>query len=161
MSGEADVTARDALAVAQRALSKANAAEDLADDIEDLEDRVVALELRLSERDDSTPYQQLTLDEKVGMVREHAYEKARTAGGHAKLDYDDVMWEVFDGKPSADHCYKLMRIADGGDDERDPLPGFEYRNPPEGNKHLAVDADRAKAHAMFSSANKDPAEGEA
>jgi hypothetical protein len=86
------------------------------------------------------------------MVREHAYRKAQSAGGMAKLDYDDIMWSVFDGEPGTKHCYKLMRKAAG-------VPGFEHRDPSDGNKHLAVNADRAKRSTAFSPRTKPSTEG--
>jgi hypothetical protein len=144
------VSPRDALAVAQEALQKATAADHLTDEVDDLRDRVVALELRLSQDDDRTPYDQLATRDKVGMVRQHAFEKAVNNGGGAKLDYDDVTWEVFDGEPSAKHCYKLLRLAAEGGDGVDPVPGFEWvPRPANGNKHLRVDAGRAKSHGSF------------
>lgn len=158
MSDGPDVTPEDALAVAQRALSKTNELGELETQVEDLQERVVALELRLSEYSDERDYRDLTLDDKIGMVREHAFNKAAGSGGRTKLDYSDVMWEVFDGEPSADHCYKLMRLAAGGEDT-DSIPGFKMANPDTGNKHLRVDADRAKSHVMFSSAKKDSSGG--
>lgn len=156
---EDDVSARDALAIAQRALVKASEIEDeLRSDLDEataeidrLRDDVTALELRLSEHDNDRDYAQLSRDEKVGMVREHAFEKATRGSGVAALDYDDIMWEVFDGEPSADHCYTLMKLAAD-------VRGFEEKTPPSGNRSLTVDAREAKRGAVFSSANKTTSE---
>lgn len=144
MSDEPDVSAKDALAVAQRALSKANDLESLQGEVDELRERVVALELRLSEYDEDTDYRDLTLNDKIGMVREHGFEKAQMAGGRAKLDYDDIMWEVFDGNPGTKHCYKLMRKAAEG------MDGFQHRDPDSGSQHLAIDAKRTKKNIAFS-----------
>jgi hypothetical protein len=81
------------------------------------------------------------------MVREHAFQKASRGSGVAALDYDDIMWEVFDGEPSADHCYTLMKLAAD-------VRGFEVKTPASGNRSLTVDAKEAKRGAVFSSANK-------
>ena len=148
---EDDVSARDALAIAQRALAKANRVDELEDDIEQLRDEVTSLELRLSEHDDDRDYAQLTRDDKVGMVREHAFQRASRGSGVAALDYDDIMWEVFDGEPSADHCYTLMKLAAD-------VRGFEVKTPASGNRSLTVDAREAKRGAVFSSANKTTSE---
>lgn len=126
---------------------------DVESTVEDLRDEVTELKLRLSEHDDAD-YQDLTLDDKIGRVREHAFRKAQSAGGRAKLDYDDIMWEVFDGEPGTKHCYKLMRRAAGStEDEQgdinDGQIGFVVRDPSGGNRHLAVDAERAKAAPDF------------
>ena len=151
MSEEDDVSARDALAIAQRALGKANGLEadldEATDEIERLREDVTSLELRLSEHDDDRDYAELTRDDKVGMVREHAFQKASRGSGLAALDYDDIMWEVFDGEPSADHCYTLMKLAAD-------VRGFEVKTPASGNRSLTVDAKEAKRGAVFSSANK-------
>ena len=151
MSEDDDVSARDALAIAQRALAKANGLEADLDEataeIEQLREDVTSLELRLSEHDDDRDYAELTRDDKVGMVREHAFQKATRGSGVAALDYDDIMWEVFDGEPSADHCYTLMKIAAD-------VRGFEVKTPASGNRSLTVDAKEAKRGAVFSSANK-------
>lgn len=149
---EEDTTANDALAIAQRALAKANDIEVLEEEIADLRSQVTSLELRLSEFDDDRDYRDLSRDDKVGLVREHAFEKAVQGAGTVSLDYDDIMWEVFDGEPSADHCYTLMQLAAD-------VRGFDVRNPPSGNRSLTVDAEEAKRGAVFSSANKTVSEG--
>lgn len=165
---ESDVRPEDALQVAQRALAKVNDLEDeLAetdDRLDDLEEKLTAATLRLSEIDDERAYQERTLDEKIGMVREHAFERAANGHGRATLDYDDIMWEVFDGEPSPSHCYKLLRLAAGltdSDSDRPTggdIPGFSCRDPDNGNYHLAVDASEAKRGAAFYSENKAVAE---
>jgi len=147
-----DVTARDALAIAQRALAKANDLEDdlkaATDRIDDLETDVTRMSLRLSEHDNDRPYDSLNRDDKVGKVREHAFEKAAQGRGQAALDYSAIKWEVFDGEPSADHCYTLMDLAA-------EVRGFNVKTPPSGNRSLVVDAAAAKQSAVFSSAKKD------
>src|SRR6056297_2555841 len=99
MSEGDDISARDALAIAQRALAKANGLEDdlneATAEIEQPREDVTSLELRLSEHNDDRDYAELTRDDKVGMVREHAFQKAVRGSGVAGLDYDDIMWEVF------------------------------------------------------------------
>jgi len=153
----------DVLQVAQRALAKVN---ELEDDLEELEqdhaeatEDLTALKLRVEERDEDREYRDYGTDEKVGMVREHAYRKAVDGYGRTKLYYDDVEWEVFGGEPGSDHCYKLLRLAAADDEEdrdsmRDGVPGFAFRDPDSGQMHLAVDADLAERGAAFSSQNK-------
>jgi len=155
---DVDITPRDVLEVAQRALAKVN---ELEREHEQLQERFVEVELRLSEIDDERGYAEYSLDEKVGLVREHAYRKARTQGGRTKLYYDDVMWGVFDGEPGPAHCYKLIRRAAGLDDEKTGgrTPGFRARDPENDSYHLAVDADRVKDGVAFFSENKTSSEG--
>jgi len=163
-------TAEDAVQVAQRALAKVNELEreqnELAGDLDEALEELTALRLRVQERDEDLDYSQLKLNDKVGMVREHVYRKAVDGHGRAKIDYDDVMWSVFDGEPGPSHCYKLMRLAaaEEGDDEeelkekrssfRDGVVGFAFRDPDGGNKHLAVDADLAQQGVAFYPENK-------
>lgn len=108
MSDGPDVSPEDALQVAQRALGKVN---ELDSRSEDLEEDLTAATLRLSEFDEDREYDQLTRDDKIGMVREHGFRRAMDSGGRAALDYDDIRWEVFDGGPSPAHCYDLMKWA--------------------------------------------------
>ncbi|WP_434521264.1 hypothetical protein [Halorubrum sp. AS12] len=163
-----DVSARDALAIAQRALARVNEFEDRIDQLEvqrgELQEDLTAVKLRLSEIDDERPYKSLSIDEKVGMVREHAFRKAVDRNGRAKLDYDDVMYEVFDGKPGSKHCYKLIRLAAGLDPDSDEktggtIPGFTARDPSSGNYHLAVNAAEAKRGEVFFPRTKTGGEG--
>ena len=163
-----DPRVEDALQIAQRALAKAN---DLEGDIEDqrqeiaeLREDLTATQLRLSEMDEDRDYASLTLDEKIGMVREHAFEKALAKGGKTTLDYDDIMWHVFEGEPGTKHCYKLMRLAAGtGDDAqgdiREGAIGFVVRDPDNDARHLAVNADLAQQNVALFPENKAATEG--
>lgn len=161
---EPDVRPEDGLQVAQRALSKASDLErefnDLLKDYDDLVEDLTAIKLRLSEIDEERPYESLSLNEKIGKVREHAFQRAANGHGKATLDYNDVMWSVFDGEPGADHCYKLMRLATGVDDgnEVQDVPRFKFLES-ERLVKLAVDADRAKQGVAFSPENKTTSEG--
>lgn len=149
------VRPEDALQVAQRALSKVNELEgelnDLRSECDETAEELAAVKMRLSEIDDERPYSGLTLDEKVGMVREHAFRRASNGHGKAALDYNDIMWSVFDGEPGAKHCYKLMERAADAD-------GFKYGKQ-DGSKSLLVDADQAKRGVAFFPENKTPTEG--
>lgn len=139
-------TPEDAVAIAQRALGKVL---DLEGEVAELTEEVTELRLLTSEWTDQD-YHKLDKDTKIGMVREHAYTKARDGQGRA-LTYDDVMWEVFDGKPSADHCYDLMEAAG-------QIRGFKYRKNTRPKK-LVCNPDQAELSAAFSSANKTDTEG--
>jgi hypothetical protein len=148
-----DASVDDAIALAQRALARVSDLEgrlgDVEDALEEQGDDLTALSLRVEEVLDEDPdYETLGRAEKVGLVREHAFRKAARAGTRrATIDYNAVMWEVFDGEPSESHCYTLLRRAAGYDGETDTstLEGFEWREPDGENNHLAVDADAAKA----------------
>lgn len=151
-----EVSPRDAVEIAQRALAKANDLErdldQLHDDYEDVVEDLTAVRLRLSEFDEDRAYDDLTRDDKIGMVREHAFRKAADGAGRIRLDYDDIRWEVFDGGPSPSHCYDLMKWAE-------QARGFEHKTPSNGNEHLLCDAREAKRSAAFYSAKKDSTGG--
>jgi len=146
------ITPEDALQVAQRALQRANEieldVEDLRETVKAQHERIVALEAR---QEDTSEYDTLDRDTKVGMLREHVVERARQQHGLAAIDYNDVQWGVFDGEPSADHCYTLMQLAANAD-------GFEYENPDGENKRLTVNIDATNPVLGFSRANKDSPE---
>ena len=143
--------ATDAIQIAQRALARLSEEREqrqqLEQTVDELSERIVAMEVRLEAADQEQDYRDLSLDEKVGRVREHLFSRAQASGGRAALDYNDIVWSVFDGEPSADHAYKLMRLAADVD-------GFDVENPRKGNKKLTVDVRQAKRSAAFSSANK-------
>ena len=142
MSDDIEILPEDALQVAQRALAKANRIDDVEQELADLQDQVTALELRLSEFDDERDYRDLSRDEKIGMVREYAFERA-TSGRGRTFDVSDIREGLFDGKPSRDHCYDLMRWAG-------EATGFEYREPSGRKYHLRVDPDRAREARLYS-----------
>jgi len=154
MSDEAEQLAEDALQVAQRALGKLQEEREQRQELEETVDRLVERvgELEAKTATDDRAYETLSRNEKVGMVREHLHRRAQAAGGRAQIDYDDIVWEVFGGEPSADHAYTLMELAAEAE-------GFRVRDPDEGNKHLAVDIDDASAGAAFSRANNPVGEG--
>ncbi|WP_265111111.1 hypothetical protein [Halosolutus halophilus] len=157
MSDGSNVRPEDALQVAQRAMARCSELEDIVDELRednlDLQDRVTSLELRYEDIEENRSYDDLDRDGRVGAVREHAFRGATESHGKAALDYNDIMWSVFDGEPSADYCYKLMRLAA-------KEPGFEYQNPTGKGKQLIVDAREARTGASFSSAKKTDLEGE-
>lgn len=141
-----DVTAEDALQVAQRALTKANRVDGLEERVDELENDLAGMALRLSAIEEDRPYDGLTLNEKIGMVREELFNQA-TDGRGRTMEYSDVRDIVFDGMPSGKHCYKLMRLAADAQ-------GFRFRDPENGNKRLVVDPEEAKRTWAFCSENK-------
>jgi hypothetical protein len=156
-SGVSDRDIDDVLAVAQRALARVGDLEDRVAELEahvvDLQEEQTAHALRLSELDEDRQYDTLTRDDKIGIVREWAFERAVDAGGQIALDYDDVRWGCFDGEPGAAHCYDLMQWAAEAE-------GFERVDPDGANIQLRVDADRAKrARRLFAEKKRGAAEG--
>ena len=146
--GGVDIRPEDALQIAQRALAKVNGLEERVDE---LEGDVTELSLRLSEHGEDRRYESLTIDEKIGMVREHGFVVARDGHGKAALDYKDIRYGCFDGEPSADTCYRLMRRAAGcgGDGTQiQDIPGFEFDQSTRPMR-LTVNAEAAKRSAAF------------
>ncbi|SEO69928.1 hypothetical protein SAMN05216388_101735 [Halorientalis persicus] len=156
MTDGVEIEPEDALEVAQRALARVSELEERLDETEaenaELKERLTVLELRYDDLDGGRSYDDLDRNGRVGRVREHAFERATEGHGHATLDYNDVMWSVFDGEPSADYCYKLMRLAADA-------TGFTFRDPDGKGKELRVNADAARQGVSFSSANKTAQEG--
>jgi len=124
---------------------------DLRDRVDDLEDEIERLEFRVGQLetilpDEQDPYAELTREQKVQRIQRYLLERAEATNGVAAVDYDDVQWSVFNGEPSADHCYTLMQLA------AEQTPGFTYRDN-ERPKRLTVDLDATNAEADFSHAN--------
>ena len=113
----------------------------------ELEERVAELEGLVDPDPGSTAYQQLTKAQKVHRVRSALVEEAEKSGGRAALKYDDVKW-LFDGHPSAGHCYDLMgRAAD--------MDGFAYDRPngDGGQKRVRVNLDGVNDLDRFHAVN--------
>lgn len=123
----------------------------LRDRVAELEDTVERLAFRVGSLEELLPdetdaYGELTREQKVQRVQRYLLERAQATNGRAAVDYDAVQWSVFDGEPSADHCYTLMQLAAAD------TPGFTYRDA-ERPKRLTVDLDATNADADFSHAN--------
>ena len=148
-----DVRPEDALQVAQRALTKVNEQEEKIAaqeaEIADLRNELQALSARTAEASD---FDDLDRDTRVGAIREHVIKRAQEQNGRAAIDYNGVMWEVFDGEPSKGYCYKLMRLAAQG-------TGFDVRDPSDGNQQLTVNLDAMNDAPGLSRVNTPVAEG--
>lgn len=117
------------------------------DERQELEARVAELEGLVDPDPGATAYQQLTKAQKVHRVRSALVEEAEKSGGRAALKYDDVKW-LFDGHPSAGHCYDLMeRAAD--------MDGFAYDRPAGdgGQKRVRVNLDGVNDLDRFHAVN--------
>lgn len=105
--------------------------------IEELEETVAALQEQVSGLQrlvDPDPgaveYQEMTRQEKVYQVRKKLVELAANTNGRAAYKYRDVK-RLFDGHPSAGHCYDLMERAG-------ELEGFAYEDNPDGEKRVVA-----------------------
>lgn len=143
---DVEVRPEDALQVAQRALAKAKRVDEVEEQLDDLQNDLTSVKLRLSSYDEDRSYDDLSRDDKIGMVREELFDRAIDGRGRS-MDYTDVRDVVFDGEPSNDHCYKLMRLAA-------EARGFELQDPNNGNRRLLVDPADARRGWAFSSATK-------
>jgi len=143
------ITAEDAVQVAQRALQKVN---ELETEVDKLQSENETLRSRVEELEASQPdpdeYDQLDRPDKVGLLKRHLITKASDTNGKAAADYKEVKYGVFDGQPSADHCYTLMKQA-----AQDTA--FTFQNPSNSNKRITVNTNRRKTNTEFSHANKD------
>lgn len=129
-----EITADDAYEVARLSKVQAQSNEDR---IEELEARVKELEQDAAVKLRYDEYQSLQRPEKVRMVQKSILNRARARSGKHEYDYDDIIWGVFDGEPSADHAYRLMELA-GQDD------GFEYVDRPDTKKVLRCSAKEVR-----------------
>ncbi|MEZ3163270.1 hypothetical protein ABNG03_00140 [Halorubrum sp. RMP-47] len=128
------------------------AVHEIVEENQQLRERVAELEGLVDPDPGATDYQQLTKPQKVSRVRSALVEEAEKRGGRAALQYDDVKW-LFDGYPSAGHCYDLMeRAAD--------LDGFAYDRPSGdgGQKRVRVNLDGVNDLERFHAVNNGSAE---
>lgn len=118
---------RDHAKALQRISALEEENEELRETVETLRERVVELESQVYPGLEDREYGDLDRDEKVGMVRRHLVQQARAHKRMgqppvAKVTYRGVRADVFDGHPTAHHCYDLMRLAGNGE-------GFEFVEP--------------------------------
>lgn len=134
-------TPRDAVELARQAIQRVNdleeTVEEQAETIQRQQEQIERLQAALPERQE---YDQLDKQTKIGMVREHVVKRAQDNAGKAKIDYQGVKWEVFDGEPSPYHCYELMEQAGTAD-------GFDYQEPANENKRLTVNMSQKNGNA--------------
>lgn len=119
-----------------------NTIAEMTDDRQRLKFRIGKLEELLPDEEDD--YQTYSREDKVSLVKSHLMERAYATNGKAAVDYDDVIWSVFDGEPSRDHAYTLMDLAaetDGFNVDTSVRP-----------RELRVDLDQTKSSADFSRA---------
>lgn len=103
--------------------------------VNELEERVDELEQIVEPDPGTTAYEQLTKGQKVHRVRKTLAERADARNGVASMKYREVMM-LFDGHPSAGHCYDLMERAG-------EMDGFVYdaAGNGEGKKRIRVKLD--------------------
>lgn len=113
-----DLRPEDVRAAIDIAKSAKQESLDLREEIENLEEQVERQQFRLGKFQvvidalDEEPYDRLSKDEKVARIRNELIERAeRSRNGVAALDYEDIVWGVFDGQPSARHAYDLLELA--------------------------------------------------
>lgn len=119
--------------------------------VEDQAERIRELEQLVDPDPASTPYEQLTKDQKVNHIRRHLVEMGQAGNGKAAMQYREIK-ALFDGHPSPGHCYDLMRTAAA-------LDGFQYDEGGSGNKRVRCDVAAVKDDRCFHAANKDRGAG--
>jgi len=137
----------------QRLDAMSNWIDNLEDRVEDLERengelrrQVSELKAEVSPDPGSKEYADLSRAEKVQRIREQLLETAGTKrNGMAAMKYREIMM-LFDGNPSAGHCYDLMRRAGEAD-------GFDYDENGDGQKRICVDADAVNDDSLVHAVN--------
>ena len=132
---------------------KLNSAVDRIEDLErenaELRRQVAALQGEVDPDPGSKEYSDLSRAEKVRQIRERLVDVAGADhNGTAAMKYKDVMW-LFDGHPSAGHCYDLMERAG-------QLDGFDYSaaGGGKGDKRVTVNLDAVKDESLVHGVNK-------
>lgn len=90
-------------------------------------ERLAELEAYVDRRTEQTSYADMTKRDKVWTIRKTLLSQE---GGNPSMRYQDVMW-LFDGEPSAGHCYNLMEYAADKD-------GYEYQEFGDDRQHRIV-----------------------
>ncbi|MFD1515092.1 hypothetical protein [Halomarina rubra] len=108
-------------------------------------DRLAKLEGTVTPDPTATAYAEKSREQKVRELRIALGRKGRSNGGKASMDYNAVL-AVFDNRPSAGHCYKLMELAGH-------LEGFEYDSTNADTKRLLVNLDAVKDDAVLHAVN--------
>ena len=128
--------------------------DDLEDDLDDLTADMAELTLVVEPDEGRTEYDQLTFDQKVGRVRRTLAERAGASNGKAAMNYREVMM-LFDGHPSASHCYNLMKRAA-------VLDGFGYGDARgDGQKRIRLKMDGLNDTALIYHAKNATSDGTA
>jgi len=118
--------------------------------IDELEGRLAELESLVDPDPGSTEYEQLTKAQKVRKLRVALLEQAENSNrGIAQMKYKDVMW-LFDGHPSAGHCYDLMERAA-------EIEGYAYdaAGNGDGDKRVRVESDAVNDERLFHAVNNE------
>lgn len=118
-----------------------------AERMNDLSERVAELEQVVDPDPGSQDYQQMTKAQKVHRLRVALLEQADD-GKIPSMKYKDVLW-LFDGHPSAGHCYDLMERAAEAD-------GYYYDTNEGGEKRVRVKPDGVNDESLVHAVNNDP-----
>lgn len=93
--------------------------------LDEFDERLRRVERVVDTDPDRTEYAEMTKEQKVFRIRQELVQNADATDGTWQLTYRDVK-ALFNGQPSAGHCYNLMEAAA-------QLDGFEYDRPGEGD----------------------------
>lgn len=142
---DADTPTVSALQARVDALNRARI--DLRDRVETLEQQLADIQEVIDPDPGATAYEMLTRPQKVHHIRKKLVEMADRQGGKAQLKYRDVKM-LFDGYPSAGHCYDLMERAA-------ELEGFAYdETGGTGEKRIRANLDAVNDETYFHGVNK-------
>jgi len=118
----------------ERAQDRARIAE-LAEVVENLQAEIDVLKDRAPSPSEKQ-YEQMSKADKAQVVRSKLKEEAKSRGGKAAVQYNDVI-RMFDGRPSTGHAYDIIKTAA-------EAKGYDYNESPEGKKRLTVNLDKTE-----------------
>lgn len=119
--------------------------EEQREELEQLRDRVAELEEIVDPDPGATEYEQLTKPQKVHRLRKHLVQEAAQTNGKYALKYREVK-ALFDGHPSAGHCYDLM-------DRAGELEGFGYDEGTGGEKRVRANLEAVNDETLLHAVN--------
>lgn len=127
--------------------------DELDERLDEFDDRLRRVERVVDTDPDRTGYAEMTKEQKVYRIRQELVQNADATNGKWRLSYRDVK-ALFNGQPSAGHCYNLMEAAA-------EMDGFEYDRAGEGDAtsrtgeyRIRVNTTSVNDTGVFQSLNK-------
>jgi hypothetical protein len=122
----------------------------LLETVDEQSEEIATLQRRVDPDPASTPFDDLTRDQRVHQLRVAVARKAADNGGKAAMNAGETL-AAFDQHPSRGYAYKLMKLAANAD-------GFDYAEV-RGAKSLTVEMDCVTDEAVVHAVTTDGGSG--